>query len=59
MFICEECIEKHEPLPMPGWIYPRSYGPCELCHKINICIDFHGDLPPLKKRTKNKKNREL
>jgi hypothetical protein len=49
MFICEKCINEHEPLKFPSWFYPQSYGPCELCHKTGFCIDHHGDLPPLKK----------
>ena len=40
MFMCRKClVENYE---MPKWedTYSRSFGPCEFCHKSNLCIDI-------------------
>jgi len=46
MFICRNCEMKNE-IPIPAYqrIFAESYGKCELCGKIEGCVDYHGRIP--------------
>lgn len=48
MYICNNCISKRDPLPIHVDLYPKSFGPCELCGETAECIDHLGKLPKLK-----------
>ena len=43
MFICKKCAPKSA-----KWLFDLamgiSHGPCEICHKISYCINWHGNL---------------
>ena len=37
MFICNDCYPLDE---LDSLITPKSYGPCESCHKTTVCYDI-------------------
>jgi hypothetical protein len=44
MFICKKCFSNYQLGNVPDWMYPKSFGPCEICGALSVCIDHHGEL---------------
>jgi hypothetical protein len=38
MFICKECLEENYENEFMPWV--PSYGPCEICKKVDTCEDI-------------------
>src|SRR5271156_979791 len=41
MFVCKACLAERYEHPTWEHAYSRSVGPCEVCHKVDVCVDQH------------------
>jgi hypothetical protein len=43
MFVCKSCLAEHYDWPKWDDTFSRSYGPCEICSKVFVCVDTPHD----------------
>lgn len=51
MFVCEDCVSKAGVSEFEQLFGLRSYGPCEWCRKVAMCIDSR---PPRQKNVEGR-----